>query len=71
MHEDVCYGLVPMAEIAGLAGVETPVTDSLITLGITGIGIDFREQGLTLAKMGLEGMSTDALLDIVNKGFSE
>lgn len=71
VHEDVGYGLVPMAEIAGLVGVETPVTDSLITLAATGTGFDFREQGLTLAKMGLEGMSADALLDVINKGFPE
>jgi len=71
VHEDVNYGLVPMGEIAGLVGVETPVTDSLITLAATGTGIDFREQGLTLAKMGLKGISADDLLDVINKGFSE
>ncbi len=46
-----------MAEIGKLLGVRTPVMDALITLASTALGIDFRRDGLTLAKMGLAGIS--------------
>ena len=57
IREDVGYGLVPMAEIGKLLGVKTPVMDALITLASTALGADFRQEGLTLGKMGLAGIA--------------
>ena len=69
VHEDVGYGLVPMAEIASLLGVETPVIDALITLASEMNRTDYRRDGLTLAGMGLEGADRAALHGILQTGF--
>jgi len=57
IHEDVGYGLVPMAELGRLAGVATPTIDALISLAGLALGIDYRTAGLTLEQLGLAGKS--------------
>ena len=69
VHEDVGYGLVPMAELAALLGIDTPVIDALITLASEMNRTDYRRTGLTLADMGLEGTSPAELQIILEKGF--
>ncbi len=69
IKEDVGYGLVPMAEIGELLGIETPVMDALITLASVALGIDFRVEGLTLEKMGLAGVAPADLQRILTDGF--
>jgi NAD/NADP octopine/nopaline dehydrogenase, alpha-helical domain. len=69
IKEDVGYGLVPMAEIGKLLGIETPVMDALITLASLALGIDFRVEGLTLEKMGLAGVAPADLQRILIDGF--
>jgi len=69
IKEDVGYGLVPMAEIGRLLGVRTPVINALITLASVGSGVDYRETGLTLAKMGLTGAGPQELPKILQGGF--
>jgi opine dehydrogenase len=69
MHEDVGYGLVPMAALARLFHIDTPVIDSLITLASTINGIDYRREGLTLEKMGLENASAADLPKRLFEGF--
>jgi opine dehydrogenase len=58
--EDVPYGLVPTAELGRLAGVPTPIADALIAVASVALGRDFRREGRTLARMGLEGLSLEA-----------
>ena len=55
VHEDVGYGLVPLAAFGKLAGVPTPTIDALINLSLLSLGIDYAKDGLTLEKLGLEG----------------
>lgn len=69
VHEDVGYGLVPMAELASLLGVETPVIDALITLASEMNGVDYRRTGLTLGRMGLEDASPAEVQAILTAGF--
>ena len=69
VHEDVGYGLVPMADLAGLFGIDTPVIDALITLASEMNGVDYRREGLTLARMGLESAGPAALHGILQTGF--
>jgi opine dehydrogenase len=69
IKEDVGYGLVPMAEIGKLLGIETPVMDALITLASVALGIGFRVEGLTLEKMGLAGVAPADLQRILTGGF--
>jgi len=69
IREDVGYGLVPMTDIGKLLGVKTPTMEALITLASTVLGVDFRLEGLTLAKMGLEGISAEQFPAILADGF--
>jgi len=69
LREDIGFGLVPMSEIAGLVGVQTPLIDALITLGSAALGVDFRSTGLTLEKMGLANVQAENLPEILRDGF--
>lgn len=68
VHEDVGYGLVAFSAFGALAGVPAPVIDSHVTLASAAMGIDFWKTGLTLEKMGLEGVRKDDLLQRVADG---
>ena len=68
VHEDVGYGLAPLAAFGRLAGVATPTIDSLVHLASLATGIDYVRDGLTLAKMGLEGMTPSELRRYVETG---
>jgi opine dehydrogenase len=68
VDEDVGYGLVPMSDLARLAGVPTPTIDALVTLASTAREVEFRTAGLTLARMGLAGASKAELLRRVREG---
>ena len=52
MHEDVGYGLVPIAALGELAGVATPTIDAIVHLAGLAVGIDYGRDGLTLDKLG-------------------
>jgi opine dehydrogenase len=69
LNEDVGYGLVPMAEIGKLAGVSTPVIDALITLASEVNQVNYRNEGLTLEKMGLAGVSREHINTVLQEGF--
>lgn len=66
--EDVGYGIVAFAALGALAGVKTPVIDALITLASAAVGIDFREEGLTLERMGIAGLTPEQLKRYVQTG---
>jgi len=68
MHEDIGYGLVPFAALGSLAGVATPTIDTIVHLSSIATGIDYATEGLTLAKMGLEGMSPEQLWRYIEAG---
>jgi opine dehydrogenase len=59
--EDIPYGLVAYASLGDLAGVATPVCDSIITLGSVINETDYRATGSTLESLGLGGLSVDGL----------
>jgi opine dehydrogenase len=69
IKEDVGYGLVPMAEIGRLLGVETPLIDALIRLASVVSQTDYRKDGLTLERMGLAGIPAEELPTILQVGF--
>jgi opine dehydrogenase len=52
-----------------LAGVKTPVIDSLITLASAISRTDYRSEGLTLGKMGLTGIRAEDLPMVLREGF--
>jgi opine dehydrogenase len=69
IREDIGYGLVPMAQIGKMLGVQTPVMNALITLASTALGVDFRTTGVTLEKMGLAGVKPENLPTVLRDGF--
>jgi opine dehydrogenase len=69
IKEDVGYGLVPMAEVGELVGINTPVIDALITLASVVSGTDYRKDGLTLEKMGLAEVTAKDLPKVLREGF--
>jgi opine dehydrogenase len=68
LHEDVGYGLVPIAELGRLAGAATPAIDALIRIASLAAGIDYAREGLTLARLGLAGKSPAELASFVEEG---
>jgi opine dehydrogenase len=68
VHEDVGYGLVPIAALGALAGVPTPTIDALVHIASLAVGVDYRRDGLTLDKLGLAGKSPAELLKFVEDG---
>jgi opine dehydrogenase len=68
VHEDIGYGLVPYAAFGKLAGVPTPAIDAMVLLASIATGIDYSVEGLTLAKMGLDGMDVAELRHFVETG---
>lgn len=68
VHEDVGYGLVPIAALGRLAGVATPAIDALICTLSRATGIDYATSGLTLDKMGLAGRTPASLATFLYEG---
>lgn len=68
LTEDVIYGLVPMAEIAKVAKIETPTFHSIITLASIANEVDYWREGMTLDKLDLQGKSPNQMVDYANKG---
>jgi opine dehydrogenase len=68
VHEDIGYGLVPFAALGRLAGVATPAIDAMVLMASIGTGIDYNVEGLTLEKMGLEGMNVGQFMHFVETG---
>lgn len=60
--EDLPYGLVPVAELGDKLGVDTPLIDSIITLGSSVCGRDFWSEGRGLEALGLADVPPDRIL---------
>lgn len=69
--EDVPYGLVPLSELGGFAGVATPIIDAMIEICSALMDRDFRTDGLTLERAGLANIAPDALQSLLQNGFSD
>jgi opine dehydrogenase len=68
LHEDVGWGLVPWMALAGLVGVPTPAMAAVTDLAGLLNSTDYRTAGLTLARLGLEGMSAAEIATYVERG---
>ncbi len=67
--EDVPYLLVPMLELASAAGVRAPVVDAVVTMWSAILDRNFRGEGRTMKRLGLEGMSVRQIMEHAERGF--
>jgi opine dehydrogenase len=66
-REDFGHGLLPFIELAGIAGVRTPIAESLFTVAQSLVGADYRAGGRTAQAMGIAGLSKTELLQRVRQ----
>ena len=69
MHEDISSGLVPMAELAGVADIPAPLMEALITVAGAMMGRDYRREGVNLDRMGIQGRNKEEIQEYVRKGY--
>jgi opine dehydrogenase len=69
-NEDVPFGLVPLTELGRLAGVLMPVSQAVITLTALATGKRYQESGLTLARMGIEGLDIASVHRLLERGYN-
>lgn len=68
LNEDVPFGLVPMASIGDIAGVETPNIKSMIDLASVVNNTDYWDVGRNVDKLGFHSMSVADVLEHVTEG---
>ena len=68
LTEDIPFGLVPWAAIAGMLGVPMPLTNGFIDIINTVHAKDWRALGRNLKQLGIEGMTKEQLLKYVATG---
>jgi len=68
IYEDVPCSLVPIASIGEHLGIETPAVDTIIRLAAMMTGRDFREEGRTVDKLGLKGLSVMEIHQLAQTG---
>ncbi len=66
--EDVPTGLVPIAYLGRLVGVDTPTIRAVVNLACHLYERSFWMSGRTLERMGLHGMSPEAVMEYVQTG---
>lgn len=68
--EDLPFGLVPIAELGGRLGVETPLVRSLVDIGSGVCDRDFWRRGRGLDRLGLDEMAPDEIRAYVDRGMA-
>lgn len=66
LSEDVPMSLTPISELGKLSGVETPYIDMIIEMASLIHGVDYRENGRTLERMGIDYMTPTDVKNYVN-----
>lgn len=64
--EDTACGLVPLASIGNMLGVETPVMNAYIMIAGIVCGRDFLKEGRTVEKLGLAGKSLEEIYEMIS-----
>lgn len=64
--EDTVSGIVPLASIGHMLGVETPVMDAFILIASIVCGRDFKSEGRTVDKLGLAGKSLEEIYAMIS-----
>jgi opine dehydrogenase len=62
LHEDIPFGLVPLAALGRIAGAPTPVADALIELAQAITGRAYKEEGLNERVLGIVGATVEEVV---------
>lgn len=65
LMEDIPTGVLPIMELGKVAGIETPLLESMINICEGLLGIDMRSNGRTLSNLGLSGLNKEQLLKAI------
>ncbi|MBW2146320.1 MAG: NAD/NADP octopine/nopaline dehydrogenase family protein [Deltaproteobacteria bacterium] len=69
LHEDICYFLIPMEQIATVLKIDVPVTRAIIEIVHVFTDFDYRSHGITLKDLGMDGLTTrEQMLEYVIGG---
>lgn len=68
IYEDVPCSLVPMESMADLFGMKTPAITSMINIAQIMTNRDFREEGRSAKRLGLDGLSIAEMHLLARKG---
>ena len=69
LEEDVPYGLVLLSELGRLARLQTPAIDTVIHLASVATGRNYRAEGLTLERIGLDGLTAGDAVCLLREGY--
>jgi len=67
--EDVPYRLVPIAKLARKSNVATPLIDAVIEFASVINQTNYREEGMSLAELGIATLSKEELAKVLQEGF--
>lgn len=68
ISEDVPYGLVTIASLADMVGVQTPLIDSIINISCAMTGVNYWKTGRTTKTLGLVGLSLYEIRKLLDEG---
>jgi opine dehydrogenase len=68
LAEDIPYGLVTIASLARMVGVQTPTIEAEITLASLIHQTNYWRRGRTTKSLGIDGLSVNELNTFVNEG---
>jgi len=68
LFEDVPTGLIPLTSLGKLACVDTPTCHAIVDLACAALSHNFWDEGRTLEKLGLKGMSKRELYEYLQHG---
>lgn len=68
LEEDLRYFYVSLAQLGEQLGIPMPVTNSILTVMSTMVGMDYREGATTLKDLGLAGLNADQIVRFVTEG---
>ena len=64
--EEIPCGYVPLASLGDQIGVPTPTIKGMVSIASAALKKDYWSNGLTMEKMGLDGMTIDEIIENIN-----
>jgi opine dehydrogenase len=68
VSEDIEYFYVPLTELGRTLSIKTPVTNSIIEVMGVMLNLNYWMSGITLERLGLQGMTAKQIINYVNTG---